>query len=170
MKIVTLMFVFGFCITKPIVSVSAIVTFAYTAAEGVQLSGWTWKDWDVPPEHGPFDAYTTFHSTTPIPWEFNIPNVITYDDEIEQITVTVESSTNSHEYTALSWLSFNAEQDLIDEGSILATFTEWEIGRLVTITPLDTGGVGTPAVPAAVWLFGSGLLGLVGLARRKKAA
>ena len=25
-------------------------------------------------------------------------------------------------------------------------------------------------VPAAVWLFGSGLLGLVGMARRKKAA
>jgi len=25
-------------------------------------------------------------------------------------------------------------------------------------------------VPAAVWLFGSGLLGLVGVARRKKAA
>jgi hypothetical protein len=25
-------------------------------------------------------------------------------------------------------------------------------------------------LPAAVWLFGSGLLGLVGIARRKKAA
>ncbi|MGB5396709.1 MAG: VPLPA-CTERM sorting domain-containing protein [Gammaproteobacteria bacterium] len=25
-------------------------------------------------------------------------------------------------------------------------------------------------VPAAVWLFGSGLMGLVGLARRKKVA
>jgi len=28
----------------------------------------------------------------------------------------------------------------------------------------------TVAVPAAVWLFGSGLLGLVGIARRQKAA
>jgi len=29
---------------------------------------------------------------------------------------------------------------------------------------------GTPAVPvpAAVWLFGSGLIGLIGIARRKK--
>ena len=35
-----------------------------------------------------------------------------------------------------------------------------------------TGHVGTSAipVPAAVWLFGSGLLGLVGVARRKKSA
>ena len=31
------------------------------------------------------------------------------------------------------------------------------------------GGVSSVPVPAAVWLFGSGLLGLVGLARRKKA-
>ena len=29
--------------------------------------------------------------------------------------------------------------------------------------------VSTVPVPAAVWLFGSGLLGLVGIARRKKA-
>jgi len=32
-----------------------------------------------------------------------------------------------------------------------------------------TLNVGTVPVPAAVWLFGSGLLGLVGVARRKKA-
>ena len=30
--------------------------------------------------------------------------------------------------------------------------------------------VSTVPVPAAVWLFGSGLLGLVGIARRKKKA
>ncbi|MEA2093731.1 MAG: VPLPA-CTERM sorting domain-containing protein [Pseudomonadota bacterium] len=33
----------------------------------------------------------------------------------------------------------------------------------------DLGQVVVP-VPAAVWLFGSGLLGLVGMARRKKTA
>ena len=32
------------------------------------------------------------------------------------------------------------------------------------------GQVSTIPIPAAVWLFGSGLLGLVGMARRKKAA
>jgi len=32
------------------------------------------------------------------------------------------------------------------------------------------GDVGAVPVPAAVWLFGSGLLGLVGVARKKKAA
>ena len=34
---------------------------------------------------------------------------------------------------------------------------------------VQSGDVGAVPVPAAVWLFGSGLLGLVGVARRKKA-
>jgi hypothetical protein len=40
-----------------------------------------------------------------------------------------------------------------------------------TIDGFHFGGGGTPEVPvpAAVWLFGSGLLGLVGVARRKKS-
>ena len=35
---------------------------------------------------------------------------------------------------------------------------------------LSDEAVGIIPVPAALWLFGSGLLGLVGIARRKKAA
>ena len=35
---------------------------------------------------------------------------------------------------------------------------------------LSLTGTGVVPVPAAVWLFGSGLLGLVGMARRKKTA
>jgi len=46
------------------------------------------------------------------------------------------------------------------------------------LIPDESGGFTTEAfvsvapvpVPAAMWLFGSGLLGLVGIARRKKAA
>ena len=34
---------------------------------------------------------------------------------------------------------------------------------------VQTGDVSAVPVPAAVWLFGSGLIGLVGMARRKKA-
>ncbi|HHJ36602.1 MAG TPA: VPLPA-CTERM sorting domain-containing protein [Gammaproteobacteria bacterium] len=36
---------------------------------------------------------------------------------------------------------------------------------------VQSGNVGTAVVPipAAVWLFGSGLIGLIGLTRRKKA-
>jgi hypothetical protein len=35
---------------------------------------------------------------------------------------------------------------------------------------ISFGTVSPVPIPAAVWLFGSGLLGLVGMARRKKAA
>jgi hypothetical protein len=45
----------------------------------------------------------------------------------------------------------------------------WDIGG--SVLAIDLVAVGPPSeipVPAAVWLFGSGLLGLVGIARRKK--
>ena len=38
----------------------------------------------------------------------------------------------------------------------------------ITPAPFDLGGTTVP-VPPAVWLFGSGLIGLIGVARRKKA-
>jgi hypothetical protein len=37
------------------------------------------------------------------------------------------------------------------------------------IRAVRDGDVSSVPVPAAVWLFGSGLLGLIGIARRKKA-
>ena len=45
-----------------------------------------------------------------------------------------------------------------------------QVGPFPTQTPTFQGTVSAVPVPAAVWLFGSGLLGLVGVARRKKAA
>ena len=49
-----------------------------------------------------------------------------------------------------------------------------EYASLFSYSPATTQGVWTATstavpVPAAVWLFGSGLIGLVGMARRKKA-
>jgi len=42
--------------------------------------------------------------------------------------------------------------------------------QFVHVWAVHSGDVGAVPVPAAVWLFGSGLLGLIGIARRKKAA
>ena len=44
-----------------------------------------------------------------------------------------------------------------------------ECNELVSIWVGSDGTVSVVPVPAAVWLFGSGLLGLIGVARRKKA-
>ena len=45
-------------------------------------------------------------------------------------------------------------------GPIFAPLPYGEIGGMTTVVP----------IPPALWLFGSGMLGLVGMARRKKAA
>jgi hypothetical protein len=55
---------------------------------------------------------------------------------------------------------FNANFDVLS-----LTMTNSNAGY--SIGPFDPGPQVVP-VPAAVWLFGSGLLGLVGVARRKK--
>jgi hypothetical protein len=45
-----------------------------------------------------------------------------------------------------------------------------ETSNVTASTPFPLGTYTVVPVPAAVWLFGSGLLGLVGMARRKKAS
>ena len=47
--------------------------------------------------------------------------------------------------------------------------TPMQIGPFPGQAPAFNGVVSAVPVPAAVWLFGSGLLGLVGVARRRKA-
>ena len=77
---------------------------------------------------------------------------------------------------AIATLTFDA----VDPGSTqtaltLATFALWPDGDFVAERELGTSlflspttiNVSAVPVPAAVWLFGSGLLGLVGVARRR---
>jgi len=56
--------------------------------------------------------------------------------------------------------------------------TDTILGDIAYVTWHDSGGLvqlanisyNTVPIPAAVWLFGSGLIGLIGIAKRKKAA
>jgi hypothetical protein len=81
-------------------------------------------------------------------------------DDLYLIWVDHDGSANDNFALPSNEDIFNAYQDAIFEiyGSGSA-FTSGEISN-VSLVPL----------PTAVWLFGSGLLGLVGMARRKKAA
>ena len=49
--------------------------------------------------------------------------------------------------------------------------TVWQIEGIANLDGnVDLSGAPAVPIPAAVWLFGSGLLGLVGVARRKRSA
>ena len=65
----------------------------------------------------------------------------------------------------MEWLSFDS-LFIADSSTTTLTFTgEFSNGNLGFV--IDDVMVNTIPIPAAVWLFGSGLIGLLGLARRK---
>ena len=61
-----------------------------------------------------------------------------------------------------SYEFYGAQVGLIDK--LLLDF-----GDVYIVDDLSLNGVSAVPIPAAVWLFGSGLLGLIGVAKRKKA-
>ena len=83
------------------------------------------------------------------------------------------STSNRYSSFTFTLFGFN-EADFIantPQGNLFATHVYLDINDPATGNPLTGfafGGTVVP-VPAAVWLFGSGLIGLVGLARRKKS-
>ena len=67
-----------------------------------------------------------------------------------------------------SWLAPTSEQCFSDSSTCTLT---WDLGGSTIAVDLEQvlPPAGVP-VPPAVWLFGSGLLGMVGIARRRKTA
>lgn len=68
-------------------------------------------------------------------------------------------------YGDLIYTGGSLMSELIDGGRIEGAYGDDEWGNFGMVAKL--GEVAVVPVPAAVWLFGSGLLGLVGVARRK---
>lgn len=65
-------------------------------------------------------------------------------------------------------LSFDSSWDNLSSVTFLASNTPENISTYIMFDNIVLdGGVSTVPVPAAVWLFGSGLIGLIGVARRK---
>ena len=68
-------------------------------------------------------------------------------------------------------LGYQVNRSYADYTNTGKTHGDWQLTFNVQAGSLSnvTNGVSAVPVPAAVWLFGSGLIGLIGVARRKKA-
>ena len=84
----------------------------------------------------------------------------TVDDGVIDLGGLVDGGLNAAGWDTLA-SAYNANElgQILGYG-ILSDMPRGEIGYLLTAVP----------IPAAVWLFGSGLLGMIGIARRKKVA
>jgi len=69
-------------------------------------------------------------------------------------------------WSATEWAPVSHNAWFFDMGK---GYQDWEAKRSLNYAwAVQSGDVGAVPVPAAVWLFGSGLLGMVGVARRRQ--
>lgn len=98
---------------------------------------------------GAFDIFNTPLDATPHNWEAsaNVSLAGAEWDGVRRVVLKIENMLNAYTY-------------FDDTGALQAFIEKKEVGVSVgTVIP----------IPAAVWLFGSGLLGLVAIARKKSA-
>ena len=104
---------------------------------------------------------------------FSINNAFSASDGIEDYIAESITGLNGTSLFALHIAGFtdqNPDAPVID--GLCPTTPDANIedcNLLTSVWVADNGGVAVVPVPAAAWLFGSGLLGLAGIARRKKA-
>jgi hypothetical protein len=118
------------------------------------------------------DSDYTTNGNVNINWQYtglilaNSGDVISiYDDGSNLIDAVAYTS-----FPYGSGVSMELDQNFYDatlndiKSNWAAATTSWAVG-----SDFGTPGIQLVPIPAAVWLFGSGLLGLVGVARRKQA-
>ena len=116
---------------------------------------------------GSFD----YDATSDVYSNINITSTGTYNSFSSGNAVYLDASGSY--LSNLAILNFNFDTALTDAGGTISTSVEETL--FYTFPPLPTLLTGSgfvtaaPAVPipAAIWLFGSGLIGLIGVARRK---
>jgi hypothetical protein len=119
-----------------------------------------------------FDSFTSVFVTvaTDISIAAGAPDPTVSGNNLDHdITFSLKSTS-----TALATDALPTNIDLNDFDSATGAFSSFSLDNGPAGDPIfysiDALSVRAVPIPAAVWLFGSGLLGLVGIARHKKAA
>ena len=112
-----------------------------------------------------YDASSDIYSN------INITSTGTYNSFLNGDAVYLDASGSY--LGGLTIFNFNFDAALTDAGGTISTSVEEVLFYTLPSPPVlltGSGFVTAPAVPipAAVWLFGSGLIGLISIARRKK--
>ena len=153
---------------KPLIFVFLIACWNAEAAmvtwtlDSVELSGGSVF------ANGSFD----YDATTDVYSNINITSTTTYNSfsNGDSVYLDVMGSYLGN----LAIFNFNFDTALTDAGGIISTSVEEVLFYTLPVPTLLTGSgfvTAAPAVPVptSIWLFGSGLIGLVGFARRKKS-
>jgi len=108
-------------------------------------------------------AYTGTWNFIAVTYDQVAGNVVLYIDGITQST----NATQGSGYTT-TFIGKNPGFGEFFDGRIDNVFFYDEVLGTAALDNIRLNGISAVPVPAAVWLFGSGLLGLMGVARRKK--
>ena len=100
---------------------------------------------------------------------FSIDNQFNTLDSISDYIAGSNPGSNGSSLFAVHIAGFTDQNPLDPVGSCVGTALDANNPDCNYLTSAWVGGGTVVPVPAAVWLFGSGLLGLVGIARRKKS-
>ena len=100
---------------------------------------------------------------------FSIDNAFNSFDVIADYIAGSNPGSNGSSLFAIHIAGFT-DQNPLDPGGTCTGTPDANNPDCNLLTSVWVGGGTVVPVPAAVWLFGSGLLGLIGVARRKKAA
>lgn len=152
-----------------LVSSSNVTSFGSGDVTGAPDDGGLWlgSTIDPPAQLGSFTVSFSTALGNGAGADLEILDIASSPDE----TFNVEVSTNNITYTLLG--EYSATNNQIDFGAYNSPVSYVRLTNTSTVASADIdalwGNYSVVPVPAAAWLFGSGLLGLVGLARRKKA-
>ena len=162
-------------VVLPSISQASLVTWTLDATfiSGYDASGTFTYDADT-------NQYTDINLATGFSDNPKVGNGV-YDTEFRDISgarVYVEGSCGSLQYSNSDCVFyFDLARPMTNDGGVIdilapATFVEEYNSTAGWISSLSSGTVSASVVPvpAAVWLFGTALIGLIGFGKRRKAA